>query len=410
MHFSVLPTMTSTISINSSGLHKFSIKKEPSMKERIRLEAGISTEQTIQDQQANDRLITTLDVPMKRKEFVALVDHVVAVDKRPIVTFYNLLNRNPKKKKSDKLDEPRVLQFMKEYPDFCSDLFRFEAFHTDLIHPLHMLCALGASPALLRSCLNCSEAALFHDESALGAPIHYALNCRAPFEVVRWLVKKDIDALQIQNDSKGQLPLHVAVSCMATTETVAFLTDRCAAAALQADNDGMTPLHLACSVDKPVLAIVEDLTEVGPQAGEILSKDQETPLLVAIRLQADHAILKDLIISHPKAACIPDGVGLLPLHCAIKHNAPYEVVRDLVRAHPDGVRTWDNKKNKNLPVHMAVLCKCNDFDIYKLLARKYPDSLEMANTAGHTPHQYAALQKLDGQIVEFLNPFEEVDE
>jgi ankyrin repeat protein len=396
--------------INSSGSSKCSFRKEPSMKQRLPLETANSTDQTIHDLQANNRLITTLDGPKKRKEFAAHIEQLVAVDKRPVVIFYNLLNRSPKKKKSDKLDETSVLQFTRDYPDFCSDLFRFEAFYKDLIHPLHMLCALGASLALLKSCLSCCEAALFHDESALGAPVHYALHCRAPLEVVRWLVKKDIDALQIQSDLNGQLPLHVAVANMATTETVAFLTDRCAAAALQADNDGMTPLHLACSVEKPVLAIIEDLTEVGPQAGERLSKNQETPLLIAIRLKADPAILKDLIISHPKAACIPDGAGLLPLHSAIKHKATYEVIRDLVRAHPDGVRTWDNKENKNLPVHMAVQYESNEFDVYKLLARKYPDGLEATNAAGQTPHQYAALHKLDEEIVEFLNPFEEVDE
>lgn len=347
---------------------------------------------------------------MKRKEFAAQIERLVAIDKRPVITFYNLLNRSPKKKKSDKLDEESVLQFTREYPDFCADVFRFDAFHKDLIHPLHMLCALGASPNLLTSCLRSCEAALFHDESALGSPIHYALKCRAPIEVVRWLVKKDVDALQVQNDAHGQLPLHVAVSNMATAETIALLTDRCAAATLQADNDGMTPLHLACSVEKPVLAIIEDLTEVGPQAGELLSKTAETPLLIAIRKKADPAILNDLIISHPKAATIPDGEGLLPLHNAIKYKAPFQIVRDLVRAYPDGVRTWDNKTNRNLPVHMAVQYKSSEFDIYKLLARKYPDGLEMENAVGQTPHTYAALQGLDGDIVEFLNPFEEVDE
>jgi hypothetical protein len=78
-----------------------------------------------------------------------------------------------------------------------------------------------------------SEAALFHDKSALRAPIHCAVKYCAAFEVVCWLVTKDIDALQIQNDANEQLPLCVDMSDKATTETVAFLTDCCALAPSQ---------------------------------------------------------------------------------------------------------------------------------------------------------------------------------
>ena len=50
------------------------------------------------------------------------------------------------------------------------------------------------------------------------------------------------------------------------------------------------------------------------------------------------------------------------------------------------------------------------FDVYKLLARKYPDGLEMENGDGFTPHNLAQKQNLNPNIVEFLNPFEEVEE
>lgn len=381
-----------------------------SLKRNDAQKATYQRDQSIKELQANERLITTLEGPKKRKDFAAQVDLVLEHDRRPIMTFFGLLNLKPNSKKGRMLDEHQVLQFIVDYPDFCSDVFRFEAFHKDLIHPFHMLCALGAKPALLKACFKSCEAALFHDESNIGSPIHYAVNCRSSFETIRWLVKKDIDSLQIQN-SKGQTPLHLAILSKAKTEAVAFLTDRCGAAALQVDNNGMTPLHLACTVENPVLEVIEDLTEVCPEAGEILSKDGvETPLLIAIRRRATTAILKDLIISHPKVASIPDIKGLLPLHRALENEAAFEVIRDLIRAHPEGVRTWDNKESKNLPVHTAVRIGCTAFDVYKLLARKYPEGLEMENTAGHTPHSYAAFKGLDTNIVEFLNPFEETDE
>ena len=213
-------------------------------------------------QAANDKLITTRDGgPKSRKLYAKALQAALEADARPNIKFFALLNRKPYKR-DEKLDEDALCALMQEYPDLCQEVYRFEAFHRDLLHPLHMLAAMSADLGTIRLCYKNCEAALFHDTSQLGAPIHYAVTFNASFDLVRWLVKKDMDALQLPNQVDKQTPLHLAVLYEVDTETCFFLTDRCATAAQALDKNGNTPLHLACCGEEPELEVIEDLTEV----------------------------------------------------------------------------------------------------------------------------------------------------
>jgi ankyrin repeat protein len=356
---------------------------------------------------ANLKLITTLSGPKKGKEYARQLKLVLADDKRPIFQFFGLLNLKPYER-SDKLDETKLVAMMKEHPDFCTELFRFEVFPQDVLHPLHMLCALSASLSTIKVCFKCCNAALFHDASANGAPIHYAVTCNASFDVIRWLVKKDVDALKLPNIDANMTPLHLACQYEADSATVAFLTDRCPEAARETDVDGMTPLHLACSVEEPELAVIEDLTEVYPDAGIVCSTNGATPLLLAIKMRAETPVLRDLIVSNPACASIADRKGSTPLHRAIETGANIKVLKDLIKANKKAVRMTDSAGN--LPVHTAVVAAVKDMAVYQLLARKYSDGLEEENDGGDTPYSLAKKVLRDKDIIEFLNPFEEVDE
>lgn len=214
---------------------------------------------------ANEKLITTLEGgPTGRKQFSKAVQAVIAQDSRPQIKFFALLNRKPYKSEDRKLDCTALGELMNAHPEFCQKQYRFEAFHRQLLPPLHMLAALSADLPTLRLCHKHGggESILSHHASPLGAPIHYAVTFNAAFDVIRWLVKKDLDALQLANASDRHTPLHCAVLYEADAETCFFLTDRCAAAAQCRDSKGNTPLHLACSGEEPELEVVEDLTEV----------------------------------------------------------------------------------------------------------------------------------------------------
>ena len=132
--------------------------------------------------------------------------------------------------------------------------------------------------------------------------------------------------------------------------------------------------------------------------------------MCALQAGADTPVLRDLICSCPAAAGVANRNGSTPLHLALRRECDYDVIKDLVIAAKEACECKD-KKWGNLPIHTAVASDCNDLQVYKLLARKFPDGMETRNKAGDIPHAMALKAKgLEPEIVEFLNPFEEVSE
>ena len=364
----------------------------------------------------NKELITTMAGAEKGRDFAKQVKLMqIGIDKRPIIVFYKLLNLKPYKE-PNKYDEPKVMKMMKDFPELCVEVYRYEAFVQNLIHPLHMLCALNASVNAIKLCIKCCQAALYYDYSAIGAPIHYACMYNTNFETIRYLVKKDCDALELPNTDQGMTPLHLAIQYEADFPTVAFLTDRCAVAATMEDHENrMTPLHYAVTVAEPQLQIVEDLTEVCPEACEQICQKGFTPLLLGIYRNIDDAILRDLIVSNPKSVSIqiasPNNSDRIvtTLRLAIEKKNNIKVITDLIRADPSLVQVVDDYGN--LPVHTAVEVRNTDMELYQLLASRYSDGLEVENLDGLTPYQLAQQKLLQyPDIVEFLNPYEEIIE
>lgn len=192
---------------------------------------------------------------------------------------------------------------------------------------------------------------------------------------------------------------------MLQSEVAVFLTEKCSAAAKLTDTLGMTPLHLAVSVDDPQLAVVEDLTEVKAEAGIIRAKDGSWPLWTAINNKVHGSILKDLIVSNPESAKLMDNsTGSTPLHRAVELNLPLSVVKDLIKVYPQALEITNG--DDRIPLHVAMECKPT-FEVIKLLVQKYPESVELANKDGKTPHEVALQLGLDDDITSFLNPFEE---
>lgn len=359
--------------------------------------------------QFNELLITSLDGPKHRKEYSSQVKAALLDDKRPIMVFFGLLNVKPSKKFGhgglEDEEEDRIVDMIDKHPELCQELYRFEAFPKDLLHPLHMLCALGAGSKTLKVCLKACEAAIFHDTSILGSPVHYAVSHDAPFESIKFLVKKDADSLLIQSSKNLYTPLHSGALHSCHPNTIAYLTDRCPSSAGLLDKDGNTPLHLACSVKHPVLAIVEDLTEVYPEAGEIVSGEGQIPLMCAMKRHAKPEVLNDLIVSRPDVTKYVDDDGSTILHKALVYDVDVSVLKILVKANPSMLQATNSLGN--YPIHTAVQNAIQNRKVYSLLCRKYPDALEEKNKAGNTPCSYAKKKKLDVEIVEFLNPYED---
>ena len=74
-------------------------------------------------------------------------------------------------------------------------------------------------------------------------PLHLAVKCAAPADVVALLLRACPDAAARRN-ADGQLPLHVAEECGASASVVGALLDAHPAAAAQRNSFGKFPVHL----------------------------------------------------------------------------------------------------------------------------------------------------------------------
>ena len=108
------------------------------------------------------------------------------------------------------MDEEAFLLLIRADPDLCKQKYAFDAFEDDLLYPLHMICALGATAGAVKACHKAFPDAIHHtSESQMGGPLHYACSFGADVEVVVYLAKKDPGAL-LQTNEEGKTPLHLA--------------------------------------------------------------------------------------------------------------------------------------------------------------------------------------------------------
>lgn len=323
-----------------------------------------------------------------------------------MATFFELLDLNPWRE--EKLEEETFLEMIQVDSSPLKRKYAFASFEKDMLYPLHMICTLGASADAVKACYKAFPEAMNHELTSLGKPLHYACAFGATVDVVHFLAKKDPAAL-LETNKESKTPLHLACSSNADPEVVILLTERCPAAAGKLDANGYTPLNLAVTVDEPKLAVIEDLTEVNAGAGVVKAKDGTWPLWNAVsRSGVDVAVLKDLIISNPESAKLTEETSSSSvLLRAIEKQMATLVIKDLIKVFPEALKKKDAQGR--LPLHVAIECK-STLSVIELLVKKYPESVEIVNKEGETPHAMADRLGLHEDIVQFLNPFEEVSD
>jgi len=144
------------------------------------------------------------------------------------------------------------------------------------------------------------------------------------------------------------------------------------------------PIHEACALGPPTLAIVEELVRAFPGSLSLVDDHfGRTPLHTACSKGASSEIIHYLLEQYPAAASLQDILGRTPLHYAICDHAPYETVVELVERCPLAARLQDN--NGWLPLHVA--CRYGaTHEIFKLLVDAYPPGLDVkTKSCGMTP-------------------------
>jgi Ankyrin repeats (3 copies) len=343
--------------------------------------------------------------------------------------FFDLLDLNPYRQETVN-DDAFCDAIAEDGAVLCSKKYQFvDSFGGDWLYPLHVICALGASLDTVKACYKAYPDAIMHHSVSIGGPIHYACLFGASLEVVVYLAKKDHNALLQANIAEGKTPLHLACSNTDSNphrhDVVCFLTERAPQAAEKMDNLGFTPLNLLCNTlndnesDAKVFAVVEDLTEVCPQAGIMRAKDGTWPLWNALdarhRIHADHsAICKDLIVSNPESAKLTyltedeeenRQPGSTVLHRAMAMESSLSIVKDLLRAFPEACTMEDSQGRIPLMYALTEL-EAPTLAVIQALVHRCPEVVDMTYR-DETPHQIAEQLRLHPEIVSFLNPYEE---
>lgn len=284
------------------------------------------------------------------------------------IEFYKILNiKDPEMGYPKKGFDPHtVSKMIDKMPVLAKNKYLFSAFN-EPITALHMLFAIDAPLSCIKKCYKHNPDALNDTSSIIGSPIHYACWFNANDESVRYIASKDTDSLLHVNRTK-RTPLHLACLRQCNSDLVLLLTAACPEAAALQDSQGSTPLHLAASTKSPDLEVIEDLTEVCPDA--VVQQDNKsgsTPLHLVLqdkKCQVD--IVKDLIASNHRCMKVEDKEGRTPLHVAVETGASLK--------------------------------------IFKAMTKKHPKYLLVTNSNGETPYKLAKSLDLDKEILKVLKP------
>ena len=180
--------------------------------------------------------------------------------------------------------------------------------------PLQLYLARQRVPTLAHvKCLGnrgASKESLESTRSAGGYTLlHMACISKASQEIIHYLLDQDgLDACQVR-DKGGRLPLHYAHD----SSTVQALFSRFPNGSYGRDNNGNTPLHVACLYGNRI-HVLRALCGCNQQVVRTTNQDGDLPLHVACVAQSEEAVVEFLISMYPEAVGQRGKGGQLPLH------------------------------------------------------------------------------------------------
>jgi ankyrin repeat protein len=276
--------------------------------------------------------------------------------------FYLLLNHDPCEKNVF-FDDEVIRQVIQTDPKVCQRQYQFECIYGK-VHPLSMLCALGADLQTICLCYEAYPQALAVNDESFGTPLHYACAHKAPSQVVKFLLQKH-PSLASTTNQVGQSPMHLLCRNQPSQVTVKLLIKQDSSVVMKPDQDGWLPLHYACDTGADA-SVIRLLVLANHETFVALTNDQEIALHLAIMGQANNAVLKVLLNGNPQTISVKDEQGQLPLHLAVSiPTTPLECVRLLHDAYPCGVRVLNNLSQS--PLDLAKLHHDQDDGILQFL-------------------------------------------
>ena len=102
--------------------------------------------------------------------------------------------------------------------------------------------------------------------------LHIALKYKHPSEVVLSILAKAPAAAEIQDSRDGMMPLHLCLYKQHPSGVILNVLAASRTACSAADNDGDTPLHLACYKGPFELQVVNALLQAEPAAASSIGE------------------------------------------------------------------------------------------------------------------------------------------
>jgi ankyrin repeat protein len=247
------------------------------------------------------------------------------------------------------------------------------------------------------------------NESFKTTILHDAIIYRRSPDVFSTILEFLTDGLRVHNDV-GDTPIFTLLHnkteeeyCISVLKV--FLRIDTGSATIARGIDGNLPLHTALELSYPP-KVIAMLLQAGRKACRIHNHDGKLPLHYAC-WQSRHTspqVILALIDIFPEGLWEKElKYGMNPLMYCAQYGGHISVVKKILELDSNLVREVNN--DMRLSIHLACQNGAS-FDIVFILYELYPESIEVIDTRGMTPVQYALERRPDcgapGDVLRFL--------
>ena len=119
---------------------------------------------------------------------------------------------------------------------------------------------------------------------------------------------------------------------------VPLLSNRPAAIQKKETNTGNTPLHVALAINAPQTRL-ESMVRLWPDAARVKNKEGNTPLHIALLNKVPEVVIESVLGAWPNATAVLSKDGNAPLNIAFRWHALSDaLLTSIIAATPDGMR------------------------------------------------------------------------
>ncbi|KAG7343441.1 ankyrin repeat domain protein [Nitzschia inconspicua] len=274
--------------------------------------------------------------------------------------------------------------------------------------PLHMLVGRQDRIVAVSSIERLARGNAINQRDINGdTPLHIAIKNSLSENVVTFLLYEYPNGAKIP-DKQGHLPLHHAIRNQFSEDLlVNLLGANSDAVRMKFGDEGFLPLHLAMKY-RAGSSFVSALIEQNDKVVSMKTSDGSTPLLMALKYDADFDSFVSVLSLYKGAWKVGDEEEMIPLHIALMRGAPKTIIATLIDAGPDAIKYRNN--HGHTPFHAGIV------PAMYVLHQRYPEHFQPVQVRGNDVHPASFLQNKfaperdKNPLRDLLNILENLDE